>query len=205
MRSTGAALFVWLMGVSFVHAETSPTEPEVRAMLGAGVEQAPFLARLEAPGESLSQTLIDLFSATEEAHYVRLRALSVLGRRSDAVAARFLLKLLHESGSGRPNGPDALHPSRSSLVLRRAIDGLAPRKLADAEADLTLCLRHHDAGVRGAAVIALLGYGRPSTERSLTLHLAHETSARVRLLITDRSALPRAPRSNAPRSAPPPR
>lgn len=205
MRGMRATLCFWLMTVSMALAEPAPSREQVRQWLSFGVEGSPALTRLGGSDESLSQTLMAIYADKREARYVRLRALAALGRREDRAAAQFLLRLVHLSTLTDKADADALHPARSSLVLRRAIDGLAPRKLPAAEADLTLCLRHPNPGVRASAVLALRAYGKASIEQNLTIHLAQETSARIRLLITDRSALPTDLRSNAPESAPPPR
>jgi len=205
MQGMRAALLTWLIVVSTVQADARGMVAEVRALLEAGVEETVSPEQLARLGPDVSTALVAVYETRDAPRHVRLRAVTALGRRSDEAASHFLLKLLHAGTQRAPALGDPLHPARSALVLRRAIEGLTLRRLSAAEADLTLSLSHRDTWVRSAAVKALSAYANPATERSLTLHLERETSARVRRLITDRSAPRAAPRANAPGSATPPR
>ena len=185
----------------------------VEAALSAGIEPAGATESIVALGAEGERALIAVFERGEAPRYVRLRALGTLGAFETESAARYLESLVRRSAREEPSLGD-LHPARSPLVLRRALDGLrTSAKRTKVKLDLppiTACLAHEDAHVRKSAaeLLATLGDGA-EIDRALQKRLASEPSKMVRgslsRALTDRSARLAAPRSADPEIGSPPR
>ena len=198
-------LSLWLhAGVAT--AQPRDIEQRARELLSAGVEQSATPQQLAKLGPELGAALVAIFERTSEARFVRLRALSMLRFDTSARATQLFARLLHEGiAPAATLASDPLHASRSTLVLRRAIDGLADRKVPEIEIDLTKALGHRDPQIRRAAVLALRDHPADFVQRSLATQRARETSPLVRQAFTDRSVQSPSPRSNGRESATPPR
>lgn len=211
MRVSRTALVICSIALGLgigVHASAEPSEVEadVRSLLAAGVEQTASPAALTQLGPELTDALLAIFSRPTEARHVRLRALSMLAHFDHERVTQLFVRLLRQ-GMGPMPAPhaDALHPARSSLVLRRAIEGLAGRGVPDLTVELVQALEHRDPWVRRAAVLELAQRPDAKAVKALETQLARETSALVLKVLTDRSARPTTPRSIVPESATPPR
>lgn len=197
------------LGLAVGRAQSDDLESRVRVYLASGVEQSVTPQTLARLGPALPDALLAIFERTSEPRYVRLRALSMLAQLQHSRVKQLFVRLLHEGVQPVPTqASDALHPSRSALVLRRVIEsvsGDADHKLAPLEADLTRALQHHNAQVRRAAVQALQQLTGARVRQTLAAQLARETSPLVRRALTDRSVRSQAPRPIVPKSATPPR
>jgi hypothetical protein len=182
-------------------AEPDALAARVELLLGAGVESSGAHDAILALGEAGALALIAVFERAEAARFVRLRALSELQRFESETSARYFATLVQRA-SAPDTGLGDLHPARSALVLRRALEGLIPtaRSLTPAP-PLTLfsaCLEHPDAHVRKAASAVLSTLDDRGVEPVMTKQLNQERSRMVRASLerglTNRSALRRAPR-----------
>jgi len=211
MRVSRAAFVICSVVMSLglgLHAAAEPSEVEqsARSMLAAGVEETVSPAALAQLGPELPSALLAIFTRPSEARHVRLRALSMLAHVDQAQVTELFVRLLREGMAPRPaTNSDALHPARSSLVLRRAIEALAGRSVPDLTVELVHALEHRDPWVRRAAVLMLAQKPNIEAVKALETQLGRETSALVLKVLTDRSARPIVPRSIVPESAPPPR
>jgi len=200
------ALAVTLALASTMLARIARANPDalsarVEELLSAGVEASGAHAAILALGEAGAQALIAVFERSEAARFVRLRALSELQRFESETSARYFEGLVRKAAvdDGRLG---ELHPARSPLVLRRALEGLVPtaRSLSPPPplALLAPCLEHPDAHVRRLASTLLATLDDRAVEPALTKQLSHERSRMVRASLerglTGRSALRAAPR-----------
>jgi len=208
MGRLGAALLtsLALLGPARVHGQGDARDDalarQVESTLSAGVEPREASHAIVALGEPGERALVRVFERDEAARYVRLRALALLGAFRTESAARYLEGLVKAS-QHEDDTLGALHPARSPLVLRRALDGLsASAAQLGARLDtkaVTSCLAHPDAHVRKSAADLLAKLdGRPEVDRALVQRLEREPSKMVRgtlgRAITDRSARRAAPR-----------
>lgn len=211
MRVSRAAWVICSVVMSLgqgVHAAAEPSDVEqnARSLLAAGVEETVSPTALAQLGPELPGALLAIFSRPSEARYVRLRALSMLAHVDQARVTELFVRLLREGMAPMPaSNTDALHPARSSLVLRKAIEGLAGRSVPDLTVELVHALDHRDPWVRRAAVLMLAQKPNVLAAKALETQLGRETSVLVLKVLTDRSARPIVPRSSVPESAPPPR
>jgi hypothetical protein len=167
----------------------------VEATLEAGVETNQAEDAILALGEQGERAVRAVFERDGAPVYVRLRALSLLSRFETEESARYLERLIMAAQQ-----PDeslgALHPARSSLVLRRALEGLLPvAELLDPQPKLdalSFCLAHRDAHVRKAAADLLAKLESREVDLVLAKQLTNERSAmvrgRVQHALTSRSA-----------------
>jgi hypothetical protein len=188
----------------------------VEQLLAAGVEASDAYSTILALADEGERALIALFEREQSSRYVRLRALGALTLFESERSTRYLERLVRAAFAAE-SWLGELHPARSPLVLRRALDGLRTNpRLAAAPIALepvALCLGHADAHVRRAAseLLAELAspVADPRVERVLYQQLAGERSRMVRAslarAITSRSVALRAPRSSVPKSDSPPR
>ncbi len=220
MRGLANAVSVGLIligGLSWTSARAQPVKAEepavearARELLASGVEQSVTPQMLAKLGPALPDALLAIFERPSEARYVRLRALGLLAHYQQTRVMQLFARLLHDGLEAAPvDVADPLHPSRSTLVVRRAIAGLstetAARHVARIELDLTRALQHRDAQVRRAAVLALQRFDRKTAREALALQRTRETSPLVLKVLTDRSARSPSPLPSAPKSATPPR
>ncbi len=199
--------------------EPMALETRARELLAAGVEQSVSPQTLAKLGPELPDALLAIFERTSEARYVRLRALSMLSHFPQPRVTQLFLRLVHEGVTPAATAlEDALHPGRSALVLRRAIESIATRRAPQLELepqlelDLTRALAHANAQVRRAAVLTLHEHMHErkaaGLQRLLAAQLARESSPMVIDTIKalrDRSARSQAPRPISPKTATPPR
>lgn len=144
-------------------SSASERKAEVAHLLGAGIDTPLPPARYLRLGQGTVAALIACYRDPSLPRPVRLRALSVLARFPPEAARSFFVDLLHSYRKGRSvTSADELHPSRSSIVVRRALKALAEAETAGrvepapTEA-VRPCLAHADPKVRRAAV-RLLGH-----------------------------------------------
>lgn len=207
MRGFSAAVLLSLMvWTGLARAQpANDVESRARELLSLGVEESVSVQSLAALGPELTPALLTIFARTSEARHVRLRALSMLSHFDDARITALLVRLVHEGVAQGPSTSDPLHPSRSSLVLRKAIEGITLRKVPALSGDLSRALEHGDAQVRRAAVLALREIANEKVERTLSLQLTRETSPLVLAVLRDRSVRSQGPRPIALESATRPR
>lgn len=156
---------------------------KVEALLAAGAEpseQRSVIVAMGAPGE---QALMRVFERDEAPRYVRLRALSVLQSFRTESAARYFEALVRASAQDEPR-LGALHPARSPMVLRRALQGLLETAQALqpplAPEPVSACLAHGDPHVRKLAARLLATLDGAEVDRMLNARLARERSLMVR-------------------------
>ncbi|MDB4991289.1 MAG: hypothetical protein JWN04_6467 [Myxococcaceae bacterium] len=174
----------------------------VEALLAAGVEPGAAHATVAALGAEGARALERVFEHQAAPRYVRLRALSVLASFESSEVARYFEALI-EAAQTPTASLDELHPARSSLVLRRALEALRPLAgLLDREPALeavTRCLTNRDPHVRRAAAELLATLAPSSTiDRALGVQLASEPSRMVHSSL-ERALTSRSARSQAPR------
>lgn len=172
------------------HAQVplDPLTQKVESWLSAGIEPAGVHDRLLALGFAGEHALQQIFEREAAARFVRLRALGMLQSFETETAALYFAALVRAA-----EAPDAslgdLHPARSPLVLRRALEGL--REHAQllgtrlSAGDVSACLSHHDAHVRRAAAQLAETLTQDASEpseldRALVQRRAHERSRMVR-------------------------
>ncbi len=235
MRKTGRWAAVLLAAAAFtgaVHAQAqagawgqvngiarqAALTRQVEALLRAGVEATDFEAAVVALGEAGEQALRAVFERADALAYVRLRALAALQGFETEGTARYFEALVRaaqpptvEARTGAlERNFDArlgeLHPARSPLVLRRALEGLialhAHFQLRLDAAALAGCLAHGDAHVRRAAAdLSLALDDRPGADeiaQALRAQLVRERSTMVRghleKALTSRPVRPAGPR-----------
>lgn len=170
-------------------------------LLAAGIEANGAHAAIVAYGDAGERALIEVFERETAPVYVRLRALGVLQSFATELSARYFLSLVE--AAAQPNARlGELHPARSALVLRRALEGLLPTaKLltpAPELAPITLCLTNDDAHVRRAASELLATLDDARVEPVLTKQLDQERSRMVRASLNAALAI-RATLRGAPR------
>ena len=198
---------------SAAQATDSQLRAQVLALLTAGVEPGGAHERIAVLGEPGERALRGVFEDQSVPRFVRLRALAVLASFKTAATAHYFEALVQAArtvdarpATGEPKQTAALgdlHPARSALVLRRALDVL--RELApllgpkpDTEA-VTACLSHPDAHVRKAAAALLATLGGPAQiDRALAERLTHERSRMVRTSV-EHALTSRSARSTDPR------
>ena len=142
-----------------------------------------------------------VFERDDAARYVRLRALSVLQSFRTERAARYFEDLVRAAANPESR-LGALHPARSPLVLRRALEGLLETssvlRPALALAPVSACLTHADPHVRRLAAQVLATLDDAEVDKMLNARLSRERSAMVRGSLqqglTSRSARRAAPR-----------
>ena len=188
---------------------------QVEAQLTSGIEATGAEAAIAALGEAGERALRAVFERAAAPYYVRLRALSAMQVFTTEATARYFETLVRAS-QHPAEGADRwgeLHPARSALVLRRALEGLiAAGALLQPQLDLaavTSCLTHGDAHVRRTAADLLAtvearGSARERkleggmVEQALTKQLVRERSRMVRgrleRALTSRSVRPEVPR-----------
>ena len=175
---------------------------QIEALLTAGIEPNEQHASIAALGPAAEQALLQVFEREQAPRYVRLRALSALPSFHTASAARYLERLVRAAPQRDDPWLGALHPARSPLVLRRALEGLidtaSTLQPALAAEPVSACLAHADAHVRERAARLLETLDGRGVDQALTQHLARERSLMVRgrlqQSITSRSARRPAPR-----------
>lgn len=178
-RWLSAAIWMWAASAL---ADAEPAA-QVEAWLTAGIEPSEARHNILALGPAGELAVIAVFEREAAPRYVRLRALSVLQSFETESATRYFADLVALFQRPSPRFGE-LHPARSSLVLRRALEGLVPTgQLLSPPLDVegvAACLGHHDPHVRkaAAAVLATLDDGR--SERALSSQLAREKSTMVR-------------------------
>lgn len=192
---------LWL-GVPAVRADEAQLVAYVEELLTAGVEPGAAHDSIAALGDAGEHALREVFSDDTAPRHARLRALSVLASFETESTARYFEALVRAA-----QAPDTrfgnLHPARSPLVLRRALEGLLPtgRLLAprlDSSA-VTWCLGHDDAHVRRVAseLLATLD-GDSKIDGALDKQLVRERSRMVRGSMM-RALTSRFARSTSPR------
>lgn len=170
-----------------LHAQVDELTIQVESWLAAGIESTGAHAKILALGDRGERALVNVFEREAAPRYVRLRALSELGSFGTEASARYLLSLVN-----RARTPDAslgdLHPARSALALRRALDGLVEtaRLLRDRQPldDVSWCLSHPDAHVRRMASEVLATLDDSASQQALQKHLPNERSRMVRGSVT---------------------
>ena len=183
----------------------------LRERLRGGVESS----AVASANERDAGALIVIFEDGAEERHVRLRALSWLAQLHDARTQAFFARLLGRASEAQAP-TDALDPRRSSLVLRRAVDGLLAVAPNDRSVELVApFLAHRDARIREAVARGLVRVGSEKARQLARARLNQEVSKAVRaqlsLLLTpagattDRPARPPALPTNGPESAPRPR
>jgi hypothetical protein len=169
---------------------------QVESWLTAGIETSGAHDKILALGDRGERALVGVFEREAAPRYVRLRALSELGSFGTEASALYLLWLVH-----RARTPDTwlgdLHPSRSPLALRRALEGLVETAhLLGAHQpldDVSWCLSHPDAHVRRVASNVLATLDDSASRDALQKHLASERSRMVRSSVTRALAVRAAP------------
>lgn len=194
-------------------SRSAALDRRVEALLAAGIEERVPHEVITQLGSEAASALIRAFEREDAPPYVRLRALSTLAVADDARAVRYVAELVRR-GAERTDTPKGSNAQgafvRSSLVLRRALSGLALRAepVLDPQVVAPL-LAHDDVHVRKSATFLL---GRFSPERVRVLLEARmrvESSPLVRRSLQDaltgRFVRFSAPRPAAPRNGSPPR
>ena len=174
----------------------------VEALLTAGIETEAQHASIASLGAGAQQALMQVFEREAAPRYVRLRALSALATFGTSTGARYFERLVRAAERRDDSWLGPLHPARSPLVLRRALEGLleTARTVVPAldAAPISACLAHPDAHVRDRAARLLELLDDPSAGQALIMHLTRERSPMVRgrlqQAITSRSARRVAPR-----------
>jgi hypothetical protein len=186
--STGAHAQAGLgAGASMPRASSTELAIQVESWLSAGVEGSAAHEKIAALGDAGELALQSVFEREAAPRYVRLRALSELGSFGTEASALYLAALVH-----RAQKPDAslgdLHPGRSALALRRALEGLietgrslGPQLPVD---DVAWCLQHPDAHVRRVASDVLATLDGSAAQHALQKHLPTERSRMVRGSVT---------------------
>lgn len=155
----------------------------VEATLTAGVEASSAHDAILVLGAAGRTALQQVFAKSAAPSHTRLRALSLLAELGDASTAQLFAQLVRDA-SMPPSQADPLHPARSPLVLRRALEGLlrlAPVHAPPLDtAELAQALSHHDAHVRKAAADLLAALSDEDAERVLVQRLEGERSTMVR-------------------------
>jgi hypothetical protein len=181
------AALVFFLTTSTVHAEADELTIQVESWLSAGIESSGAHDKIVALGDRGERALQGVFEREAAPRYVRLRALSELGSFGTEASALYLLGLVH-----RARTPDAslgdLHPARSALALRRALEGLVEtaRLLSAGQPldDVSWCLSHPDAHVRRVASDVLATLDDDASQQALQKHLPSERSRMVRGSVT---------------------
>jgi len=160
---------------------------QVESWLAAGIEASGAHDKILALGDRGERALVSVFEREAAPRYVRLRALSELGSFGTEASAVYLLSLVHRART--PDGSlGDLHPSRSSLALRRALEGLVEtaRLLSERQPldDVSWCLSHPDAHVRRVASDVLATLDDSASQQALQKHLPSERSRMVRGSVT---------------------
>ena len=186
-----AAAMLWLAAP----ARADELEDRVIALLEAGADTPVPKARYLALGEEAETALIACYQNTALPRYVRLRALSVLGAFPGERSRNFFLSLLESYRKQRGRGAnDLLHPSRSSLVVRRALRALIAQHAQVSFEHARACIGHADAKVRRTAVLLIANSPEARVRQLLLDQKTRDPSALVRRSIDralrDRSAQP---------------
>ena len=184
----GSLVLTLVCWVSPARASDPALLDRVQTLLSQGVEPGNAQATIVALGDDGERALEGVFERESAPRYVRLRALNVLATLASPASVHYLDALVRAA-----QAPDErlgeLHPARSPLVLRRALEGLANARL-----DLTsvvACLAHMDPQVRRAAANLLASY-QPATQdptsdariaAALSALQTHESSRMVRVSV----------------------
>lgn len=162
-------------------ADDATLAKRVEALLSAGVEPSAADATIVALGEPGELALRSVFEREGAPRFVRLRALGVLASFETESTAHYFQALV-QAAAAPTERLGALHPARSPLVLRRALEGLLPtarlllaasparpseRSALDVDAVMR-CLSHEDPHVRRVAAQLLASL--PSEGKSLDAH-----------------------------------
>jgi hypothetical protein len=199
LAAVGMAMFMSVVAGG-ARADERVLIARVEATLASGVEASSAHDAVVAFGDQGERALRAVFEREGAPLYVRLRALGVLAQFPTEETARYFERLIR--AAQRPDASlGALHPARSPLVLRRALEGLTPlvallRPPPKLE-DFAFCLAHAEAHVRRAAADLLAELEVSGVDAVLTKRLQREPSrmvrGRVQQALTSRSAaLPRA-------------
>jgi hypothetical protein len=201
------SLLLVLLGLTtdVAFAEPKTLDAQVAVLLEAGVESAVPRDALLALGPEVPAALMRIWHGTEHKRHVRLRALSALSGIDEPAVRRFFATLLRGYAKTARPDPDPLHPSRSSLALRRVIEATTTLKLTGLEPELSFALGHRDSAVRRAAVLGLIRLDTRKARAALDRHAQLETASAVKALLRDRPAARAALPPIGPKSAPPPR
>ncbi len=205
MRAFSLLLVLLGLTTSVAFAEPETLDAQVSALLEAGVESAVPRDALLALGPEVPAALMRIWHSTEHKRHVRLRALGALSRIDEPPVRRFVATLLRASAKTARLDPDPLHPSRSSLALRRVIEAATMLKLAGLEPELSFALGHRDSAVRRAAVLGLIRLDTRKAREALDRHAHLESASTVKAALRDRPAARAALPPIGPGSAPPPR
>jgi len=174
-------------GASMPRASSAELAIQVESWLSAGIEGSAAHGKIVALGDAGESALQSVFEREAAPRYVRLRALSELGSFGTEASALYLAALVH-----RAQKPDAalgdLHPGRSALALRRALEGLVETgRLLGRQLpvdDVVWCLGHPDAHVRRVASDVLATLDGSAAQQALQKHLPTERSRMVRGSVT---------------------
>jgi hypothetical protein len=169
---------------------------KVEALLAAGIEPSEERAAIVALGPGAETALVQVFERAQAPKYVRLRALSALPAFRTQAAARYLERLVRAAGRPDEAWLGSLHPARSALVLRRALEGLRDTTTVLHPAldpqPVSACLAHPDAHVRERAARLLETLEGGGVDQALRRRLSRERSqmvrSRLQQAITSRSA-----------------
>lgn len=187
--------------IGTARAEPATMTERVEALLAAGIEPSEARHTIMALGPAGELALVEVFEREGAARYVRLRALSMLQSFESEATARYFAALV-EAARAPSERLGALHPARSPLVLRRALEGLVPTgRLLTPPLDVgavSHCLQHADPHVRRAAAQLLATFDDGRSQQALTMQLSRERSRMVRgtleHALTSRSARRPSPR-----------
>jgi hypothetical protein len=175
----------WIAGAVLLWAGAARAEDtltRVEALLSAGIEPSGAHDAIVALGAEGERALWTLYGDANTTRVVRLRALSELARFASVQTAQGFAGLIR-AARGQPS-LDPLHPARSPVVLRRALDGLAAIAAQVAPgidaSELGFALNHQDAHVRRAAteLLALLDAG--DVDAAISQRLVRDPSRMVR-------------------------
>ena len=183
-------------------ARVAALADHLEQLFAAGIEASSAHGVALSLGSAGERALIELFERTSAARYVRLRALIALLDFESSASARYFERLVAAAHAPKDGWLGELHPARSSLVLRRALEGLRQNahllEKPPALDPIARSAAHADAHVRRAAsgVLAVLGDRRATAVLSARLESERSRMVRASLerALTSRSARQTAPR-----------
>ncbi|MCA9606340.1 MAG: HEAT repeat domain-containing protein [Myxococcales bacterium] len=166
MRPLAVGLFFLLALPTLASAQAAPSRERVREML-SGIEHTPSDADWQRLGDGVLPVLMELYQHTDEAPYVRMRAVGAVGAFPRPAVRTFLLAVARAEG-------------QNDLMVREAVVTLARAFGPDAVGDLRPFLAHDEVVVREATARALGRVGTRDATAALRQRLSVERDVVVR-------------------------